>query len=569
MAKFSISTKFTAFDGVSKVISKMRNSLGSFEKRVATSKKSVGGLFSSVGKIAGGVFGGNLLTQGFYQVNNAIRTAYLSTVELDDALSSVSAKSGVSKTSKEFIAFENEVKSLASSTEYTAEQIGKAAEKWIMSGKSLAQTTSLLSPSINLATASSTDLITSTDMVSDAIGALNLETNDLAQAQKNAIAVSDLLAKGSNSANLTMSEFFESIKKGAGSFIATGQSIETFSALTLRMADLGDKGTESGISLNAALIRLIDPPKKAKDALEKLNVAVRNEAGEMRDFVDILQDVKNGENAVSKATYEQSLSAIFGVRHSSKFLKVLNAGLEPLYKHKKNLNDVAGSTQNVANIMRQGLGKQIELLKSGILSFTMNIVEGFGKGSGAIAKLIMFFSDLNAQQDMIRKKVQVFANVLGTVGSALLKIVKFLWDYQDVVIALTIALATYKAIMSSIAIVQALVSATNPFGLIAIAVGGVIAGVVLLIKHWDKIINKIKQFLQIIGILKKSPIISTTAGMDSLQNEKIQSKLQDDSTIPALQTTASSSGMGSNALVRSAIQSNNSTTTNKNEIKLR
>ena len=139
-----------------------------------------------------------------------------------------------------------------------------------MAGFNAEQAMKMLPGITSLATVANVDLARATDIASDALGAFNLMTNDTVQLQKNLNRVNDVSAKTTTMFNTDLNALFESVKAGASTFTAAGQSMESFNALVGVMSNAGVKGSESGTSLRNVMLRLADPTKETADVLKKI-----------------------------------------------------------------------------------------------------------------------------------------------------------------------------------------------------------------------------------------------------------------------------------------------------------
>lgn len=113
MATFSVSTKFTAIDGMSAVFTKMNGGIGKLETSLNGFEKRVG---SSLGKL--GQFG---LALGGTAVMTNMITA---TIDLDKNLKSLSAITGV--TGKGFDDFKARINALSATTGMFKGDVAKA-----------------------------------------------------------------------------------------------------------------------------------------------------------------------------------------------------------------------------------------------------------------------------------------------------------------------------------------------------------------------------------------------------------------------------------------------------------
>ncbi len=321
-------------------------------------------------------------------------TATRQFIEFDQAITSAGAKfKDLDTTAADYQdrlkELGNTARDVAKITEFTATDTAGALEKMAMAGMTSSQSMALLQGTTNLATAANTDLTTAVDIATDSMGAFGLATDDVAQAEKNLTLISDVMAKTTTTSNTSLLDMFESVKAGAASFTAAGQSVETFSALTGIMANAGIKGSMAGTSLRNMALRLADPTAEAAKVLGELGVVVADEQGNFRDFMDVLADMETGLSGMGTAQRTAALSTVFGARTVTGINTVLAAGVSNVRDYRAELDKAGGSAVQMAEAMRNSIGNRINVLKSGLTELGFQFVEAFEiQGRNALDLLI-------------------------------------------------------------------------------------------------------------------------------------------------------------------------------------
>lgn len=95
-----------------------------------------------------------------------------------------------------------------------------------------------------------------------------------------------------------------------------GVSLELTAAMAGLLGNMGLHGELGGTALRAMLTRLAAPTDEAAATLERLNVQVSDQNGNLRDIPTILAEMDRAMQGLGQATREDLLSAIFGMEAS-------------------------------------------------------------------------------------------------------------------------------------------------------------------------------------------------------------------------------------------------------------
>jgi len=249
---------------------------------------------------------------------------------------------------------------VGSDTEFMASEAAGALDKFALAGFKSAQAMALLRGTTNIATASGSELITAVDIATDTLGAFNLMVDDTIQLEKNLNRVSDVMVKTTTTANTSLEELFESVKKGGPAFTAAGQDIETFSTLAGIMANAGVKGADAGTNLRNVMLRLAKPTGEAADVLKQLGIITQDEAGNFRDIIDIIGDFERGLVGMGTAQRTAALTTVFGARAVTGMNILLAEGSDNLRDYRDTLLESGGAAETMAEAMRQSIGNRDE-----------------------------------------------------------------------------------------------------------------------------------------------------------------------------------------------------------------
>lgn len=400
---FVVKTIFQGRDEQSKRFNRMGRNAKKFGETSSRAFKKASKSATSFGTITKGILSAQVVTKSVSLLTQGLTEATTAFIGFDDSITAASAKfKGLDLSTKEGQKTLEELKKSArdtgATTKFSAEEAAGGLDFYATAGFNAAQAMAVLKPTAKLATIANLDLARTSDIASDSIGAFGLMTEDSAQLQKNFTRVSDVMAKTMTSTNTNMEDMFESIKKGAPTFTATGQSIETFNTLMGTMANAGVKGAESGTQLRNMMLQLSKPTKEAQEVLSTLGIETKDQSGNFRDVIDILADFETGLEGMGTANKAAALKTVFGTRSVTGLNLLLKAGTKNLRKFRTQLDESGGTTKKMADIMDKSLGNRLKSLQSAALEVGFQFLDSFKvKGVGALEFLTESIRGINVQ----------------------------------------------------------------------------------------------------------------------------------------------------------------------------
>src|SRR5690606_15337387 len=168
---------------------------------------------------------------------------------------------------------------------------------------------------------------------------------------------------------------------------------------------------------------------------------------------------------------------------------LLQAGTKTLREYRGELEASAGSAAKMADAMRKSFTNQIEVLKSTLLEKGLQFVERFAeRGGELLEKFTLFIRDVDVEPLIIG--FERFLSIVVGVG----KFLKTFWPIILAVVAAIKILAAVQTVYNAVLLVTSVLA--SPITLITLAVvAGVAlltAGIVLMVKHWDKVVGVLK-----------------------------------------------------------------------------
>lgn len=244
-------------------------------------------------------------------------------------------------------------------TKYSATQAAEALNYLALAGYDANKAAETLPRVLNLAAAGGMELAYASDLVTDAMAALGMETSDLDK-------YIDEMAKTSQKSNTNVAQLGEATLVCAGTVALTKQPLETMNAELGVLANNGIKGAEGGTHLRNILLSLVSPTDKGAKALQNYGIAVTDSAGNVRDLNDIMIDMNNSLSSLSDSDKTNVISTIFNktdIAAVNALLKGTGKEFDNLYEE---LQSCEGAASDMATTMEANLTGKITILESAL-----------------------------------------------------------------------------------------------------------------------------------------------------------------------------------------------------------
>ena len=411
-------------------------------------------------------------------------------VEFEHTMNRATAKMGdnVGRGTEAYNKLIQAAQKVGETTQFSATQAAQGIEFLAMAGFNAEQSVAALPGVVNLAIASNTDLARATDLASDALGAFGLMTKDTTQLTINLNRVNDVLAKTSSSANTSVEQMFEAMKKGGPIATKAGQSIETVAAMLGVMANSGIKAEIAGTAVQNFFLRLAAPAGEAGKILKRLGINVADSTGKMRDAFDIVGDLNKALSGMGEQQRLSVIQKVFGAEGLAGNLAVLTAGKEGMNQYRDSLENATGAAQKMATTIQDDTMGSFRSMLSVIESVS---IKTFSLAQGPIRDLIdqttnwirtngeLMAQNFAAFLIKIIDNIDEIVAALKTFGT----VVAVLWAAEKAVTILTgaITLGKYAVIAFNAAL------ALNPMFWIPAAIVAVGALAAAIYTHWEPI----------------------------------------------------------------------------------
>lgn len=383
--------------------------------------EEIGGKLESVGNKMTGV-GQSLLpvTAGVTALGTA---AVKTTADFDSSISQVQATMGITKDAMSELngesvntvdALRNLAKQMGSETAFSASECADAMNYLALAGYDTQEIYDTLPTVLNLAAAGGIDLASASDMVTDAMSALGMETSE-------ADTMVDQMAKTASSTNTSVAQLGEGILTiGATARTVKGGTAELNTALGI-LANNGIKGAEGGTHLRNVILSLQNPTDKAASQMEALGVSVYDSEGNMRSLNDILGDLNASMDGMTSQEKANIISQIFNKTDLSAVNALLANTGDTWDELQQSIVNSGGAAQQMADTQLDNLSGQLTLLKSALEGLAISFGEILmPMVRSAVEKIQAFVDKLNGMSDAQKETILKIAALVAAIGPLLI-----------------------------------------------------------------------------------------------------------------------------------------------------
>ncbi len=439
----------------------VRSELDTLSRQLDQTKRKLGsvdGGFKNTAKV-GRVAEAAMLAVGAAAavgVGYAVKT----TMEFDKQMSAVAAKSGATKA--ELAALRDVAKDLGAKTVFSASESAQGMELLAAAGFKTNDVITAMPGLLDAAAASGADFATVTDIAVSTLNGFGLTATDMQR-------VADLLAKGANESALEFTDLGNSFKYVGPIARTLGFSIEDVTAALAIMGNQGIKGEQAGTSLRQAFIRLVKPPKQAAEALEKYNIQLYDQQGNMKELPDLLKEFQNKLKGLTDSQKAAAVAALFGTESVSGMLALINTAPADIDKMTNSMDNADGSAGRMAATMTDNLWGATEQFKGAAETAAISVgdamVPAIRDATEWLTELTDGFNEMTpAEQEAILSNVAWTAGII----AATYGLVKGV----AVVRTLTLAIGELAASQVAQSIVATTTSLTGLSGILGVGFAG-------------------------------------------------------------------------------------------------
>lgn len=395
------------------------------------------------------------------------------------SMSQVAATMGITAAAEEFEILSAAAKEMGETTKFSASQAGEALNYLALAGYDAEKAVSALPTVLNVAAAGGMELASASDMITDAMSALGLETSQMS-------TFADQLAVTAQKSNTSVSQLGEAILTVGGTAkTLSGGVVEMNTALGI-LADNGIKGSEGGTMLRNVILSLSAPTSTAAAALSELGVTAFDASGAMRPLQDTFADLDTALSTLSEQERTAALSNIFNKVDLKGVNALLGTSAERFDELSGYISNCAGAAEQMAATMDDNLQGDLTIMQSALEGLGIAAYEKFqepfreavqevtsyigdltssmndGELSSSVEKISQGFSDLAASAIKF-----VGNNVIPMVVSGLEVVVDHAYELKNLIILIAAEFLALKAAAVLTPIVEGIMAANRAVTLYA------------------------------------------------------------------------------------------------------
>lgn len=286
------------------------------------------------------------------------------------SMSQVAATMGITSAAAEFETLSNAAKEMGETTKFSASQAGEALNYLALAGYDAEKAVSALPTVLNVAAAGGMELAAASDMITDAMSALGLETSQMTD-------FADKLAVTSQKSNTSVSQLGEAILTVGGTAKNLAGGVTEMNTVLGILADNGIKGAEGGTALRNVILSLTAPTSTAAEAIDSLGLSVFDNQGKMRSLQDIIYDLNDALGTMTDAEKSQALSDIFNKVDLKSINALLGTSAERFDELSGYIDNCSGAAADMAETMDDNLKGDLTIMQSALEGLGIAAYEKF------------------------------------------------------------------------------------------------------------------------------------------------------------------------------------------------
>jgi TP901 family phage tail tape measure protein len=256
-------------------------------------------------------------------------------------------------TEEDFQRLSESAREMGKNSVFSATEAGMAQTYLAQAGYTVEQNIKALKGVMDLAAASTLGLAEAADIAIGIMGGFAMDT-------ERSVEVADLLSLAAARSNVDVRMLGESFSTVGPEAYSMGLTIQETTAMLGTLGDAAIRGGRAGTALRRAFMNLQNPSTEVAKIFKQVGIKTRDSSGNMRNFIEILQDMKDvGVN-------DLFITKVFGAV-SAGAVRVLTRDLDNVKNLMADYRDNAeGAAEQMARINIGGLSGAMRLLKSAV-----------------------------------------------------------------------------------------------------------------------------------------------------------------------------------------------------------
>ena len=430
---------------------------------------------------------GGSLTTGITLPLAAVGAAgFKSFGEVDKTLRLVSETMG--STADEAKVLESAIKTAASNSTFGMQDAADASLNFARQGFNAAQAADMISPAMNLAAGTASDLTMVTGGLGNTLKAFGADANE-------ATHYADMMAKAQAQANTNVEGLFDTMSIAGSMAKTVGWSFSDLATITGVYGDAGVTASVGATAIVSGLQRLSKHEAEATGVMKDLGINIYDANEKMKSMPEVIGELQKGFEGLTDLEQINAAQSIFGVNQAGKWLTLIKGpGMEALQGYKDSIEGATGASKEMADALMSGPGGAMEQLKS-----TFDVFK-YSAGSAIADAIVPFINKITdlmdkfnhmspEQQKQIAKWAMMAAavgptillfgktvSIIGKVGGAFAKLGRFA----------SIATRGFRGLSAGGSILRTAIAAiASPAGIVIAAIAGIAVVVIAIITHFN------------------------------------------------------------------------------------
>lgn len=404
--------------------------------------------------------------------------------EFESSMLRVKALTG--STAEQFAELNSQARQLGKTTQFSAGEAGDAMGFLAQAGFDVGEVIKGVPEILNLAAAAEMEMGRSAEIAAIVLRGYGKEIGELR-------GVTNLLVATTTNSTQNLEELFEAFKLGGPLAAGFGFDMAETAAILGKFADSGFQASLGGTAFRGALAALMQPSAAARKALAALQL-------KKTDFFDAEGGILSLRNAVVQlsgagATAEQVFE-IFGKRAGPAMMQLVAGGTGAIDELKNKIQNAGDIAERIGREKMAGFRGQLLLMVSAFKELQITIGESglITWLTGVVQKLTVLSNKLAEADPKTLAWGLKIAGVAAALGPLLIVTGLVSGGVGALVTGIGFLLPVLKFL--AVGLIRTVIPAvwsftvallSNPIGLVVVAIVGLIAAGVLLVKNLDKV----------------------------------------------------------------------------------
>ena len=293
---------------------------------------------------------------GAFAAYRGIRAGTAAFVDFEKSMARVRALTNA--TSGEFKDLQNEARSLAMTTVFSADQAAEAMQFFALAGYEVDEIYGALPATLDLAVVGAMDVAEATDIAVKIMAGFGIAAKDFGKTV-------DVLSVAMTNANTSMVQLGNALKFVGPVASASGYAIEEVTAALMVLANAGLQGEMGGTALRNIMMKLAKPSTEAADQMEKLGISAIGAFGQLKPLGSIIDDLNEKLGHLGSGQKLKILATMFEARALPGVAALMAQGGGKLMEFEDKLK-VEGRAEEVKQIQMDTVGARWDVLISNL-----------------------------------------------------------------------------------------------------------------------------------------------------------------------------------------------------------